>query len=152
MNEGIQRVLKQKTSNNRDGIDMAVCAIHHEQGHLVFAGAKNPLCYVENGQAHIIKGTNNPVGGEIRPDAAPFVNHQLTLKKGTSYYLFSDGYQDQFGGAQGKKLMSSKFRALLLQFSELAPAQQRRELERYFQEWKGAHAQLDDVLVMGFRV
>jgi serine phosphatase RsbU (regulator of sigma subunit) len=152
LNKGIKRALKQNTSSNRDGMDMAICLIDRNEEMITFAGAKNPLFYVENGEPKLIKGTNNPVGGEFRTDADPYVNHQIPIQENTVFYLYSDGYQDQFGGAKGKKFMSNNFRKLLFEMHHLPMDKQENILDLRFNEWKGNHARLDDVLVMGFHL
>lgn len=39
-------------------------------------------------------------------DNKPFTNHNIKLKKGDMIYIYSDSYQDQFGGPKGKKTWS----------------------------------------------
>jgi serine phosphatase RsbU (regulator of sigma subunit) len=81
-----------------------------------------------------------------------FTSHTVPLEKGSTYYLFSDGYQDQFGGKEGKKFMVKKFRELLLKSSELPMSKQESFLQENFTAWKGKEKQVDDLLVLGFKV
>jgi serine phosphatase RsbU (regulator of sigma subunit) len=65
--------------------------------------------------------------------------------------LFSDGITDQFGGADGRKFGKQRFRDLLVELAPLSMLDQHTTLRQTFQDWKGAHPQTDDVLVMGIR-
>ncbi|HAI76712.1 MAG TPA: serine/threonine protein kinase, partial [Microscillaceae bacterium] len=73
----------------------------------------------------------------------------LELKSGDSYYLASDGFQDQFGGEEDKKFLKKRFRELLLALSQQPIPTQAQVLETTFQDWKGQRIQTDDVLVIG---
>lgn len=152
LNLGVRRVLKQETTSNKDGMDMAICMIDHRASRLIFAGAKNPLLYFEAGEMKLIKGTNNPVGGEIRKEPIPYINHVIDIKPTTTFYIYSDGFQDQFGGEKGKKFMSGNFRLLLQEIHKNDFDMQYQKLKEKFQNWKASHPQVDDVLIVGFRV
>ena len=67
-------------------------------------------------------------------------------------YLFSDGFADQFGGEKGKKFMVKKFHQDLLSIHHLNMDEQKKRLEKYFNDWKGNYEQVDDVLVIGIKV
>jgi serine phosphatase RsbU (regulator of sigma subunit) len=72
--------------------------------------------------------------------------------KGDVFYLSSDGYEDQFGGPDGKKLKSKRFRQMLLDVHKLPMSEQKEIIERRFEEWKGELRQIDDVVVAGIRI
>jgi serine phosphatase RsbU (regulator of sigma subunit) len=74
------------------------------------------------------------------------------LQQNDTLYIFTDGYADQFGGEKGKKLMSAKFREMLQSIQSIPMPEQESYLRRHFEKWKGAHEQVDDVLVIGVRV
>ena len=81
-----------------------------------------------------------------------FMQHTIELKQNDTIYIFSDGFADQFGGEKGKKLMTKKFREILLSIQSKTMAEQHIFLENYFEQWKGINDQVDDVLVIGIRV
>ena len=64
-------------------------------------------------------------------------------------YVLSDGFADQFGGPEGKKLKYKPFQELLLRIAEKPAEVQKRMLEKAFDSWKGLLEQVDDVLVIG---
>ena len=83
---------------------------------------------------------------------ALFTNHTFDLIEGDVVYIFSDGYPDQFGGPMGKKFKHEQFRNLLLEIHELSPRKQFKQVGNRFEEWMGDLVQIDDVLVIGFKV
>jgi serine phosphatase RsbU (regulator of sigma subunit) len=74
------------------------------------------------------------------------------LKKGDMIYIYSDGYQDQFGGPKGKKYMVKRYRSFLKELSKLPIEEQGVKIQEEFHSWKGNHDQVDDICVMGLRV
>lgn len=152
LNEGIIRSLKQKENNSNDGMDIAVCAFDLEQNELKFAGANRPLWLIRNNELHFFKPDKYPIGGLQVMHDERFTQHVIQLQKGDTIYMFSDGYADQFGGDSGKKLMTKRFREQLLSIQNKSMHEQEEYLNNYFEDWKGAYEQVDDVLVIGIRI
>ncbi|OJJ16618.1 hypothetical protein BKI52_32410 [marine bacterium AO1-C] len=135
-----------------DGMDMGVLVINEFQGKAYFAGAKSPLWYICEGEVHEIKGSKYPVGSTQYPPPKVYDSHTIDLKVGTMFYLFSDGFQDQFGGDNDKKYLKSRFRRYLLSISHFPCSKQKDLLTKEFENWKGFNSQTDDVLVIGVQV
>jgi tetratricopeptide (TPR) repeat protein len=132
----------------KDGMDISLCALDEENGVLKFAGANNPVYYVQNGMMKEIKGNRQPVGifeGELKP----FTVHSIPLEGLEALYIFSDGYADQFGGPQGKKFKASRLQELLYKIYKKDPQQQQNEIAETFDAWKSNLDQVDDVLIAG---
>jgi serine phosphatase RsbU (regulator of sigma subunit) len=81
-----------------------------------------------------------------------FTNHEITIEKKDLFYFFSDGYEDQFGGPDGKKFKTRRFRELLVEISSEPMQEQKDILEKRFEEWKGDQDQVDDIVVVGVRI
>jgi serine phosphatase RsbU (regulator of sigma subunit) len=147
----IRATLKQKENNNRDGMDIALCAYCKTESKLLFAGAHNPLIIIKNGEKTVVKGDPMGIGGEQREMQRIFTLHEFPVSTQTWFYVFTDGFQDQFGGTDGRKFMSKNFRQLLLNISAHGANAQKLLLEESFEGWlmKGKHKQIDDVLVIG---
>ena len=145
--------LEREEGASIEGMDMTICSIDPIARKVCFAGAKNPLVLIKNGELKVIKGDKMPVGG-IRPDTArKFQKHTILLDtEPTTFYMFSDGFQDQFGGPKNRKFMPKKFRQLLFDIHHEDFDKQTKCLEDAFQKWKGNEKQLDDVLVVGFKL
>ncbi len=145
--------LKQRGGSHelKDGMDISICIINREAGTLEFAGANNPLYIVRDGTLIKIPADKMPIG-ILSVSPRPFNNNVFELKKNDLLYMFSDGYADQFGGSNGKKLMYNHFQDLLLQYHKKPMEEQKVLLNDYFENWRGEHVQVDDVLVMGIKI
>ena len=140
----------------KDGMDIALCSLAFDSGaekvSLKYAGANNPLWIIRKGNNEIeeYKPNKQPIGKFENP--LPFETHEIELNKGDQFYIFSDGYADQFGGEKGKKFKASNFKKLLLQNSQHPMKEQRLKLIENFENWKGSLEQLDDICVIGLRI
>ncbi len=152
LHKAVRRALRQDTTENRDGMDMAVCIVNREAKTMDFAGAKNPLLIIQDDKIATIKGDKHPIGGLQREVKRKFTNHRIDISKPTTVYLFSDGFQDQFGGPKRRKYMKKRFREFLFSIYKKPMQEQQEILQSEFQAWQGKEKQLDDVLVMGFKV
>jgi len=152
LNQGIRLALRQENSGNQDGMDASLCVVNYTQKIMQFAGAKNPLYYVQNGQMNVIKGNRMPIGGSQYSLEQRFTRHDISFKNPIVFYIFSDGYQDQFGGVPPKKFMAKRFRELLFSISEKPMIEQRQILEETLQTWMQNQEQIDDILVIGGRI
>ncbi len=152
LNAGIVNALKQKASEVNDGMDIAVCSFDLNEKTLQYAGANRPLYLIRSGNFEEIKADKLAIGG-FRLDAeASFRNHEFSLSSGDSVYIFTDGYADQFGGENGKKMLSKRLREQLLSIQHLSMAEQETILSEYFDEWRRSNEQVDDVLLIGIRL
>lgn len=95
------------------------------------------------------KATKQPVG--LYEGMKPFEQKEVELFEGDFLYIFTDGFADQFGGERNKKLMYKPFKKLLLSIRQLSMEEQKKELESFFNSWRGENEQVDDVCVIGVR-
>ncbi len=133
------------------GMDLALCAIDRKNKTINFAGANRPLYYFENGVLKIIKGSKRTIG-DADTSKEEFIQTSIKYESGNIFYLFSDGYADQFGGPENKKFMVSNFKNLLTAIHHQPLMQQRTKIKEEFTKWQGITEQTDDVLVIGFKV
>jgi hypothetical protein len=156
LHDKVRTALKQKESENRDGMDLALCKVDLANRMLHFAGAKNPLYYFEQGELVVVKGDKVPIGGLQREMQRIFTNHEIPLGAPNSktFYIFSDGYQDQFGGSEKRKFLVSGLKNLLKQIHLLPMEDQKKLLADTIADWmdKGNQEQIDDILIIGFRI
>lgn len=154
LHDGVKRSLKQdaETSNTKDGMDIAIVSFDkNDYSHVEYSGALRPLWLIRKNSKEIteFKADKHSIGGAYSADARAFTNHVLKLGNGDSFYLSTDGYADQFGGDQGKKMMTKNMKELLISMQGKPMAEQKKILENNFQSWKGSREQVDDVLVFG---
>jgi serine phosphatase RsbU (regulator of sigma subunit) len=138
----------------KDGMDISLVALTHvgTDSHmsLQWAGANNPLWILRNGEILETKPDKQPIG---KTDfAQPFSTHTFQLQSNDCIYLFTDGYQDQFGGPKGKKFKSHNVQQLLLQIHSLPMSEQHHILMQEFDKWRGDLEQIDDLCMIGFRI
>ncbi|MFT5917348.1 MAG: serine phosphatase RsbU (regulator of sigma subunit) [Bacteroidia bacterium] len=148
----VRKALHQEDKENRDGMDAAICVIDREQNTLTFSGAKRPLIIVKDGKLEQIKGDRQAVGGSVRRKRQDFTKHVLPLDKEAVYYIYSDGYADQFGGEQDTKLREKNLLHILKSVYQLPLSAQRNALEEFLNDWGAGRNQVDDVLVIGFKI
>jgi serine phosphatase RsbU (regulator of sigma subunit)/ligand-binding sensor domain-containing protein len=134
----------------RDGMDIAIVCVDEKEKKLKYAGAYNPLIIIRNGEIIETGGDKMPIG--IYEKMAPFTRHEIPMEDGDVFYMASDGYEDQFGGPEGKKLKSKKFKQLLLEIHKYPMKSQKEIIEKRFEEWKGDLKQVDDIVVIGVRL
>ena len=162
-----------------DGMDMALCAIEltplstslktcfpspNEEGNcckMQFAGANNPLYIIHTDNSDLTTFQKLSNLDEIKGDKMPiaihrimenFTNNEIQIYKGDTIYLFSDGYADQFGGDENKKITSKRFKMLLTEIQQLSMEKQKVALEKFLFSWKGNNEQIDDITVVGIKL
>lgn len=138
-------------SSLKDGMDMVMCNFSPDRKKLQFSCAMNPLWVIRGNSMIEYRADKFPVG-EYLEEVKPFTLLEHTCEPGDMIYIFSDGYADQFGGPDGKKLKYKQLRDILSSIADLTCNEQEKILNERFQKWKGAHEQVDDVLVIGIRI
>ena len=137
--------------STRDGMDLLLICLD-ENNKLSFSGAYRPLLLIKKDatEINVYKTTKAAIGG-LTADNQTFATEEIQLQPGDSIYLFTDGYADQFNEGN-KKLMSKRFKEILLRIQHLSMDEQGKYLDQYITEWAGSAEQTDDVLVVGVRV
>lgn len=148
--ELVIEAFKKNNEDVNDGMDISLCCFDMENNKLEFSGAINSLFYIRENNLIEVKGDKQPIGqyAEIKP----FTNHLIDLLPNDKFYLFSDGYPDQFGGEKGKKYMYKRFRDLILGISNDEFSKQESKLKMEFNTWKQDLDQVDDVCIIGVKV
>ncbi len=108
------------------------------------------MWYIQDNKLVEITADKQPIGKHSR--TTPFTTHTINLKKGDMLYLFTDGYADQFGGEKGKKFKYKQLQEKILALSAKPLSEQKQELQKIFEAWRGKLEQVDDVLIIGIRV
>jgi serine phosphatase RsbU (regulator of sigma subunit) len=153
MREKIMKALHQTglQSETQDSIDIALCIIDRLSGKLQYSGANRPLIMIRNGELTEIKPDKMTLGVAPLKEAS-FTNNCIDILPGDAFYMFSDGFSDQFGEITDKKFKYKHFKRIIHSLEDLPMAHQKIHLESAFNEWKGNAQQVDDVLVIGFQI
>ena len=166
LNIQILNTLKQnsKATSVKYGMDMALICLENEESKtekysksstsykLQYAGAHSPLLIFRGDECMEIKADKRSIGSFKKEDELGFMNHSIQLMKGDMLYMFSDGYADQIGGSENKKIFSQPFRDILQSICQQEISEQKKILEEKLIKWKGNQNQTDDILVVGIRV
>jgi serine phosphatase RsbU (regulator of sigma subunit) len=160
LHKGIFTSLRQHETGSKDGMDITMCVIDKKKKTLEFAGASNPLIYIQEGNLHRVKGDVMPIGGNFagKNPLNSFTKHIIDCSKETCFYIFSDGFQDQFGGPKDMKFMAKRMAKLITNIHSQPMFVQKEILYEALIDWMGGdgeHAkyrQVDDILVIGVRL
>jgi ligand-binding sensor domain-containing protein/serine phosphatase RsbU (regulator of sigma subunit) len=138
----------QKTN---DGMDASLVSIDLAAREVQFAGAARSLYYFDSKGFHEVKGDRWSVGG-VKDTNTVFEMTTIKPEGPASFYIFTDGFADQFGGTEGKKMMTKNFKRLLEAAQDFPIQKQKAFLEQKLSDWQQGHDQVDDILVIGFRL
>ncbi|MCD4770397.1 MAG: serine/threonine-protein phosphatase, partial [Bacteroidales bacterium] len=154
LNEGVIETLSVDTHESKvmDGMDMALCIFSDKMDKLQFSGANNPLILIRDNELIQHKGDKFPIGAYEGILEQVFTRIEIDLKKGDCLYIYSDGYADQFGGPNDKKLTTRKFKELLLSIHQKPLEEQKEMLNSKLEEWMEGREQVDDILVIGIKI
>jgi serine phosphatase RsbU (regulator of sigma subunit) len=139
-------------ASRKDGMDAVICKLDLNSKRLEFAGANNPLWILKKGsnEIEVVKADKQPVG--FYEGQKPFTTVKLELNTGDRLFMFSDGYQDQFGGEKGKKFKAANLKVLLQDHKDSKMSLVHDEVSNTFNTWKGDLEQVDDVVLIGFEL
>jgi len=141
---------KGKSTDQKDGMDMALCVFDLATHKLHYAGANSPLIIVkQNKEFQIILPDKQPIAYHRK--MKNFTNNEIQLSSGDCIYIASDGYQNQLGGEFYKMFMSKNFYILLANISDKPMVEQKQLLLDNFEKWKGEYEQVDDLTIIGIR-
>ncbi len=148
--ELVLETFEKSTSEVKDGMDISLLCINSKNKSIFWSGANNPLWYIQDNQLKEIKADKQPIGKTEYPK--PFTSHKIEYVENTTFYLFTDGFADQFGGPNGKKFKYKQFSDLLLKHKDLSQLEQSNIINTVFTKWKGDLEQVDDVCVIGIKI
>ncbi|GEM_PF-5475734 len=168
LHKAVLRTLRQDETGVWDGMDIAICTINKQGRTLEYAGARNPLVYVQleanEPKTTIIKPDRKSIGGRYTSKTSTFTKHTIQLKvdENPTFYIYSDGYQDQFGGWLYKKFMNKRLYALFEDIHDEPINKQENMVKKTLQNWVETESpyrpkdekneQIDDILIIGFRL
>ena len=153
LNNGVLGVLHKNENESKDGMDVAICKINHKSGIVEYAGAMRPLWILRDNQIIEIKADKIPIGTKQkdREESIGYITHQIQAEPNDTFYIFTDGYADQFGGPKDKKFSTGKFKELLIESGKHPLHEQEHILREAHIHWKRDNEQVDDILVIGFK-
>lgn len=150
LDQGILKAFENSESETNDGMDISLITIDFESNTLEYAGAYRPLVMVRDGELKEYKATKMSIGFKDITHKT-FDKTTLQIEEGDCFYMYSDGYPDQFGGEKNKKFKSKVMKEMLLKYNTLPMADQMSNIDKRLASWKGDAEQVDDILIMGVK-
>lgn len=148
--ELVLETFEKSASDVKDGMDISLLCIDSKNKNIFWSGANNPLWYIQDAELKEIKPDKQPIGKTDNPK--PFTTHQIEYRENSTFYLFTDGLADQFGGPHGKKFKYKQLSDLLVKNNEQPQRKQAEIINKSFLEWKGELEQVDDICVIGIKI
>lgn len=154
LDQKVQMTLRNRGgSQMQDGMDIGIILINEATKEAYFSGAKHPLYLVRNNKIERIKGSAYSVGGKRAAiKEKKFEKQVISLQENDKLYMATDGFQDQFGGTQGRKYLRNKLQKFLQQISSLPMEKQKEQLVGELVNWKKDEPQTDDILLIGVEI
>lgn len=153
LDDEVCNILRGDVTGAFDGMDISLCVIDPQEKKLTFAGAHHPLLFFKNGEKIFIKGGPQGIGGHHSVQKR-FEKHEISLDEPLVFYLYTDGFQDQFGGPKDKKYMRGRFQKFLEGIHNRPMKEQQKLLHEEIERWMNYsdQSQVDDILIMGFKI
>jgi serine phosphatase RsbU (regulator of sigma subunit) len=153
LHHAVVQTLKQnvENSNSNDGMDIGLARIDLDNRSLLYSGAHRPMFLYRSGQVEIMSGDKFPIGGMHYKGLNAFTDAPLELQPGDTVFLFTDGYPDQIGGGEGKKLMSRAMKTFIEENYTGSMDEMKEKLHQLHLDWKGEYKQVDDILIIGIK-
>lgn len=148
--ELVLETFEKSTNEVKDGMDISLLCIDSKNKNIFWSGANNPLLYIQDNELKVIKADKQPIGKTYFPKN--FTTHHIEYKVNTTFYLFTDGFADQFGGPAGKKFKYKQFYDLLLKNNHFSQKEQAKIIHKTFIAWKGDLEQVDDICIIGIKI
>ncbi len=146
VNVELNKILKSdKNDKMFEGMDVVALKFYTKQKTLQFASAMRPLLICKEGKIETVEGTKQSIGGNFG-NTKKFELKEFSYQEGEKFYVFSDGYQDQFGGVNGKKIKISGIKKLILDNVGESNHDEFKNVMAYFYDWQKDEDQIDDVL------
>ena len=153
LNIGVTRALSTNEHVQlKDGMDIGICSFDLKSGEITYSGARRPLYYFSAGKLEIIEGTRLSIGENIPEYNPEYSNTTIHSSEVESFYLFSDGYPDQFGGERGRKFGKIRLQEALIKAQTVDLMAQKEIFEKALNDWQKERYQTDDILMVGFKL
>lgn len=156
LNIMLNLVLHQESTENFDGMDVALCTIEitsNNRHKVLFAGANRHVYYFKNGtdSIEVIRGNRKYIGGFLPDIDQDFQTQTFELDTGDSLFFCTDGLTDQ-NNTEKKKFSVSRFLTILKANINEPMASIGKAIENEFDTFKGDVRQRDDITVVGLRL
>jgi len=154
LNQYVISALSHADSNlqDKDGMDISLCCVDRSKMEMQYSCAKIKILIWRRGEVIQLETSKYSIGKSPFIERITFDTNTISIQTDDMVYLMSDGYVDQFGGKDRVKFLSSRFKKILLEIAHLSPDNQERIISKTISDWQGSYPQIDDILIVGFRI
>jgi serine phosphatase RsbU (regulator of sigma subunit)/FixJ family two-component response regulator len=140
-----------------EGMDLVICRIDLVSMELSWCNARRPLLIYRKNTDTLTeyRGGKFTVGGGLTDELGnplTFTSETQPLSTGDTFYLYTDGIIDQFGGTNGRKFTHRRLQHLIQQSIRQPLHQQQQLIQTELHNWMKNYKQIDDILIIGIRV
>lgn len=137
-----------------DGMEIALIAFNKNEKTIKFSSANRPIWLkIDQQEPYEIQPTSKESIGIVKKlSQKTFSTTTIKFEQHIQLFMYSDGFQDQFGGDKNKKFSKKRFYELLADALQLPFENQKAFLVQKFEDWKGKNEQTDDVSVIALYI
>lgn len=142
--------LSQDENDLEDGLDIGLVQVDTRKKTISFSGARSNLLIKQNNDLQEINGNRISIGGELKVKRE-FKTHHFTYSEDTSFFLYTDGLTDQFGGEKDKKFGRHQLKCILKKHDSNNPQKIGLCVKEKLNDWMNGYEQTDDITFIGFK-
>ncbi|MCX7953981.1 MAG: tetratricopeptide repeat protein [Bacteroidales bacterium] len=154
LNNNLLDTFSQSSEDFDFGMDITMCLYDKSMSKAVIALAGHSCLIINNkNEVNEIDGKEFIIGGGVFAQRnIEYKENEIIVDENTIAVFYSDGFSDQVGGFEKKKLGSKGFNNIIIDavinnnFENV-----NNILQTKFDEWKGENKQLDDLIVIGVK-
>ena len=151
LNKELTETMSQSGDELDNSMDISICTINKDNNEVLISMAGHScLIFKQSGQFEEFDGKDYVIGGVFAQFITEYPLFSLPIKEKLSFYFFSDGFADQIGGTENKKLGYKAFTQIIIKVNEIEPQERINFLENTLNNWKGNKKQVDDIIILGF--
>ncbi len=153
LDEKLVSILPRGDGDNKvnDGMEISICVFNHSKNTLTYACAGSRFLLLKDGQFNVYKLNNKHIGDLREPNFKGYDEQTISITNSDVIYMYSDGFQDQFGGEKNKKFNFKKILSIITENINKPIASQATILEFELNKWMGEYEQTDDITLITFK-
>ncbi|MDG1333064.1 MAG: PAS domain S-box protein [Crocinitomicaceae bacterium] len=132
-----------------DGMELTICVMDDLKEEVAYACAGSRFLINNTDGFTLFKGNSEHIGDQKPKSFKGYITQYTDIGADDTVYFYTDGFQDQFGGAKNKKYSFRRMLDLFESNVNLSLEDQRMMIEAEFDQWMSNQPQTDDVTVIG---
>ncbi|MBI5540369.1 MAG: tetratricopeptide repeat protein [Bacteroidia bacterium] len=134
-----------------DGMEISLCRIDKKNKELQIACTNQLAIVIKDNEFIEIENNIHSIGGSLSKNKS-YKTQKINYNTEALVYLFTDGFQDQFGGSYNNKYLSKQIKELIASNKNKTISEQKTIFETSLKEWMGNNVQVDDITIVGIKI